>query len=149
MTATPLAMKARPPRDEPAGALREGFRPDIEGLRGVAVLLVIAFHSGIPGASGGFVGVDVFFVLSGYLISGLLLSELRSKGRLSLIGFYARRVRRLLPASGLVFLATLVGVFFVYAPFEVAALRGSFLSVAAYVGNLWFAGHTAQYFGPG
>src|ERR1700687_4053490 len=71
-----------------------GFRSDIEGLRGIAILIVVAFHCGIPGFSGGFVGVDVFFVLSGYLITGLLVNEIQKFSRLSLVNFYARRVRR-------------------------------------------------------
>ena len=81
------------------------FRPDIEGLRGIAILIVVGFHCGFPGFGGGFVGVDVFFVLSGYLITALLLAEVQRTSRLSLLEFYARRVRRLLPASAL----TLIG----------------------------------------
>src|SRR5260370_10887336 len=85
---------ARPMR----GRESDQFRPDIEGLRGLAVAVVVAFHCGIPTLSGGFVGVDVFFVLSGYLITGLLVAEVRSTGTIDLARFYARRVRRLLPA---------------------------------------------------
>src|SRR6476620_10240961 len=69
------------------------FRPDIEGLRGIAILIVVLFHCGVPGFSGGFVGVDVFFVLSGYLITGLLVDEVQKQSKLSLLQFYARRVR--------------------------------------------------------
>src|SRR5215467_8772403 len=58
------------------------FRPDVEGLRAVAILLVVAFHVGIPASQGGFIGVDVFFVISGYLITGLLVREIESTGRL-------------------------------------------------------------------
>jgi len=75
------------------------WRPDIQGLRAVAVGLVIAAHAGVPGFGGGFVGVDVFFVLSGFLITSLLLREVESTGRVSLVGFYARRARRILPAA--------------------------------------------------
>ena len=83
----------------------KGFRPDIEGLRGVAVLLVVLGHlTGWP--RGGFVGVDVFFVISGYLITGLLVSERQRTGRISLRRFYLRRVRRLLPAGILVLAVT-------------------------------------------
>jgi peptidoglycan/LPS O-acetylase OafA/YrhL len=63
------------------------FRPDIEGLRGIAILIVVAFHCGIPGFSGGFVGVDVFLVLSGYLITGLLVAEIQKAFRLTLLQF--------------------------------------------------------------
>ncbi|HJR27014.1 MAG TPA: acyltransferase, partial [Acidimicrobiales bacterium] len=79
----------------------QGYRPHLDGLRAVAVLLVVAYHAGFAAISGGFVGVDVFFVLSGYLITRLLVAELVADGRLRLPRFYARRMRRLLPASAL------------------------------------------------
>lgn len=66
------------------------FRPDIEGLRGIAILLVVAFHVGVPGVRGGFVGVDVFFVLSGYLITGLLVRSVQTTGTVDFGAFYAR-----------------------------------------------------------
>ncbi len=88
---------ARRAADEP-----DGFRPDLEGLRAVAVVLVLLYHASVPGMTGGYVGVDVFFVLSGFLITGLLLREVRRTGTISLSNFYARRARRLLPASALV-----------------------------------------------
>src|SRR5271163_4165547 len=75
------------------------FRPDIEGLRALAVGLVIASHAGVPFLRSGFVGVDVFFVLSGYLITGLLMQEISSSGTVNFARFYARRARRLLPAA--------------------------------------------------
>ena len=84
---------------------KPNFRADIEGLRGIAVLLVLLFHASIPGFSGGFVGVDIFFVISGYLITGMLFREYETTGKISLRNFYARRVRRLLPASALVLVA--------------------------------------------
>ena len=84
----------------------ESFRPDIEGLRAVAVGLVLLFHAGVPGFQGGYVGVDVFFVLSGFLITGLLVREIERTGTIRLGAFYARRIRRLLPATAV----TLVGV---------------------------------------
>ncbi|MDP2293773.1 MAG: acyltransferase, partial [Actinomycetota bacterium] len=84
------------------------FRPDIEGLRSVAVLLVLLYHAKFTIASGGLIGVDVFFVLSGYLITSLLLRELATTGTISLSNFWARRARRLLPASGLALVATLI-----------------------------------------
>src|SRR6516162_2074063 len=77
----------------------EGFRPDIEGMRGLAVLLVVLFHAGLAGVAGGFVGVDVFFVISGFLITGLLLRERDRTGSVDLWRFYARRARRILPAA--------------------------------------------------
>jgi len=84
-----------------------GFRPDIEGLRAVAVTLVVLSHSGIGLFAGGYVGVDVFFVISGFLITSLLLREVSKRGTISLRGFYARRAIRLLPVSFVVLLATL------------------------------------------
>ena len=77
------------------------FRPDVEGLRAVAVLLVVLFHAGIPGLTGGYVGVDVFFVISGFVITGVLLRERANTGGTSILDFYARRVRRILPAATL------------------------------------------------
>src|ERR1700690_1748995 len=96
----------------------EAFRPDIEGLRGVAVSLVVIYHaallSGLSGLFvGGFIGVDVFFVISGFLITGLLLREVERRGRLSFRAFYARRVRRLAPAGALVLVVTLIATFLV------------------------------------
>ena len=84
------------------------YRRDIDGLRAVAVGTVVAYHVGVPGFSGGFVGVDVFFVISGFLITTLLLDELSQRGRIDLLGFYARRARRLLPAFFVVVLVTLL-----------------------------------------
>jgi len=79
-----------------------GRRPDIDGLRAVAVVPVLLFHAGLPACPGGFVGVDVFFVISGFLITSHLLRELDRTARISLTGFWARRARRLLPAAFLV-----------------------------------------------
>ena len=82
------------------------FRPDIEGLRGLAIAAVVLFHAGVPGVGGGYIGVDVFFVVSGFLITSLMLREVADTGGLSLARFYARRARRILPAAAVV----LVGV---------------------------------------
>ena len=73
---------------------RLGYRADLEGLRAVAILLVVAVHAGVPWLRGGFVGVDVFFVLSGFLITGLLVQEVSDTGRLRFAEFYVRRLRR-------------------------------------------------------
>jgi peptidoglycan/LPS O-acetylase OafA/YrhL len=91
------------------------FRPDIEGLRAVAVGLVLLFHAYRQPFSGGFVGVDVFFVISGFLITSLLLREQTKTGRISIAGFYARRVRRILPASTLVVVATVFATYYLLA----------------------------------
>ena len=123
------------------------FRPDIEGLRGIAVLIVVAYHCRIPGFSGGFVGVDVFFVLSGYLITGLLVGEARTS-RLHLTEFYARRVRRLLPAAALTALATLVIGAFVLAPRELAFTARAARATALYMSNVFFSLNAEDYFAP-
>jgi peptidoglycan/LPS O-acetylase OafA/YrhL len=85
-----------------------GFRPDIEGLRAVAIVLVVLYHAGVPWLTGGYVGVDVFFVISGFLITSQLFGELTRTGRISIRRFYARRAIRLLPAATLVIGATVV-----------------------------------------
>lgn len=87
-------------------AMNSSFRPDIEGLRAVAVLLVIAAHFDLPGFSGGFIGVDIFFVISGFLITGILLREQSTTGTIALGRFYARRLRRLLPALATMLVVT-------------------------------------------
>ena len=83
-------------------------RTDIQGLRAVAVLLVVLGHAGVPFLKGGYVGVDVFFVLSGFLITGILLADALENGRVSLVRFYVRRARRILPAAALTLIATMV-----------------------------------------
>jgi peptidoglycan/LPS O-acetylase OafA/YrhL len=94
-------------------------RLDIQGMRALAVGLVIAGHAGAPGLTGGFVGVDVFFVVSGYLITMLLLREALAQGRVRLLAFYARRARRILPAATVVLVAVTV-----YAAVELSVVRG-------------------------
>jgi peptidoglycan/LPS O-acetylase OafA/YrhL len=125
------------------------YRPDIEGLRGVAVCLVIAFHSSPKRFHGGFIGVDVFFVLSGYLITGLLVREIEYTGRLSLTGFYARRARRLLPAAALVLLVTLLACSLFLSPLQQYRLGSSGSNTALYFSNFWFLGQSIDYFAPG
>jgi peptidoglycan/LPS O-acetylase OafA/YrhL len=91
--------------------VRPRFRPDIEGLRAIAVGLVLGFHGYREPFTGGFIGVDVFFVISGFLITSLLLREQVKTGQISILGFYARRVRRILPASALVVVVTIVATY--------------------------------------
>ena len=127
---------------------RSAFRPDIEGLRGIAVLIVVLFHCGIPGFSGGFAGVDVFFVLSGYLITGLLVAEVQKTSRLSLVKFYARRVRRLLPASALTLIVTLLMGALILAPHELMFAGRAARATALYMSNIFFSINAADYFAP-
>ncbi len=123
------------------------FRPDLEGLRGVAILLVLLFHAGMPGTSGGFVGVDVFFVLSGFLITGLLLRERETTGRVDLREFYARRARRILPAATVVLVAIVAITPLFMAPLDLPRVAADALSSALFAGNLWFAAGATDYFG--
>ena len=102
------------PGSESPGAATEGdrrrqFRPDIEGLRAVAVVVVVAFHVGVPGFDGGYVGVDVFLVISGFLITGHLLRSSEVRGGRRLLDFYGHRVQRILPAATVAIVGTLVG----------------------------------------
>jgi peptidoglycan/LPS O-acetylase OafA/YrhL len=110
-------------------------RADIEGLRAVAVVAVVLYHAGLGAASGGFVGVDAFFVISGFLITGLLWRELDATGRISLRTFYARRARRLLPASVLVIVATVIASARWLSPLQARDVGGDGVASALYVMN--------------
>ena len=125
--------------------IRPTWRADIEGLRGVAVLLVVLYHLRVPGFSGGYVGVDVFFVLSGYLITGILVAEGERNGRIDLARFFARRIRRLLPAAAFVLLATCAAVFYFYSPFEHVAVLKTAKATALYYSNVYFASIALDY----
>ena len=122
-----------------------GFRPDIEGLRAVAILLVVIYHAGVPFVSGGYIGVDVFFVLSGYLITGLLVNELDATGRIDFARFYARRARRLLPAAALVIVVTLLAANLVYSPQGLRAAATAAVTMSVYLSNVWFARDSTDY----
>jgi peptidoglycan/LPS O-acetylase OafA/YrhL len=117
--------------------LRVPYRPDIDGLRAIAVLSVIFFHAGFLWAKGGFLGVDVFFVISGYLITGILLREQRD-GSFSLARFYERRARRILPAPLLVIAATLVGCVLLMVAGDARVVARSAVAVLAFSANIMF-----------
>ena len=121
------------------------FRPDIQGLRALAVLFVVFYHARLPFFSGGYIGVDVFFVISGYLISGLLMREVERDGRIDLLKFYARRIRRLLPAALVVLVATVVAARIWLSPLEQIELAPSVLFSALYASNLLFAFKATDY----
>jgi peptidoglycan/LPS O-acetylase OafA/YrhL len=108
--------------------------PALDGVRAIAVAAVLLYHGGVPWFPGGFLGVDVFFVLSGYLITSLLLAELGEHGHIRLGRFWLRRARRLLPAAFLVIAVSLV-VAAVFLPGDLARIRGDALSSFAYVNN--------------
>ncbi|MFM9084951.1 MAG: acyltransferase family protein [Acidimicrobiia bacterium] len=120
-------------------------RRDIEGLRAIAVLLVLAYHAGLPGISGGYVGVDVFFVISGFLITGLLVREHDATGRIRFGEFYARRIRRLLPASFVVVLATLLASRVWLEPLRLDDLGRDAMAAAVFGTNVLFAARQTDY----
>lgn len=113
------------------------YRPDVDGLRAVAVLPVVLFHAGIPGFGGGFVGVDVFFVISGYLITGLIAEEIR-QGRFSLAGFYERRIRRIVPALAVMLLACTVAASALLLPLDYEEFGRSVVAAALSFSNVFF-----------
>jgi len=124
---------------------RAGFRADIQGLRAVAVAAVVLYHVGMPGARGGFVGVDVFFVISGFLISSHLLDSYRRTGTLDLGGFYARRVRRILPAALTVIVITSAAAILVYPAIALPRVLGDAMASALMVPNFVFASRATDY----
>ncbi len=122
------------------------FRPDVEGLRALAVGLVIASHAGLPLLQGGFVGVDIFFVLSGYLITRLLTQEISSSGSVNFVRFYARRARRLLPAAITMVLGVCGAEAIVMNPLtQFSVLKAAFATLL-YSSNLYYAFLNLQYF---
>jgi peptidoglycan/LPS O-acetylase OafA/YrhL len=127
---------------------QSGFRPDIEGLRAVAVLAVVLFHAEVPGLGGGFVGVDVFFVISGFLITGLLWREVNSTGTVRMRRFYGARARRLLPASATVGVITLIGSAALLPPLQARTAIGDGITSAVYVSNYRFLLQGVDYSAP-
>jgi peptidoglycan/LPS O-acetylase OafA/YrhL len=121
------------------------FRPDVEGLRAVAILAVVGYHAGLPFLPGGFVGVDVFFVISGFLITGLLVSEVARTGHVSLARFWARRARRLLPAATLVLALTALVAFAVIPVVDHSVVGLDIVAAAFYVSNIRFAAQATDY----
>lgn len=113
------------------------YRKEIDGLRAIAVLPVILFHAGFETFSGGFVGVDVFFVISGYLITSIILREKR-EGRFTLVGFYERRARRILPTLFVVMLATIPLAYLWMLPDDLKDFSRSVLGVTAFISNILF-----------
>ena len=144
--------RAIPPQ-KPAAAAGEapaagqaGWRaPGLDGVRALAVLAVLAFHEGLPWIQGGFLGVDVFFVLSGYLITDLLVARYRKDGHIGLGRFYQRRARRLLPALALM-LITVTAAVSLLEPSQRSALRPALLGAVTYTSNWWQALAHQSYF---
>lgn len=132
---------AAPSRDSATG-----YRPALDGIRAVAVLAVIAYHLGYRWAPGGFLGVDVFFVLSGYLITSLLLAEHAASGGISLLEFWLRRARRLLPALFVMLTVVAVGIGLTASPFEMPLRREDLIWTIFYGSNWHFVQSGQDYF---
>lgn len=123
------------------------YRPEIDGLRAVAVIPVILFHAGFEWFSGGYVGVDIFFVVSGYLITGIIYGELLT-GHFSIVNFYERRARRILPALFFVSIACLVLAWLWMLPEEFENLSESLVAVNLFVSNIYFWQDSGYFAGP-
>lgn len=130
------------PLERPGGAR---FRADVEGLRAVAVLLVMLYHAGLPAPTAGFLGVDVFFVVSGFVITAQLLREIDREGSVSLVTFYGRRAKRLLPASAVVILVTALGAWLLAPAAQWRTIATDLLGSSLYVVNWVFAGRAVDY----
>lgn len=122
------------------------YRRDIDGLRALAILPVLFFHAHVPGFSGGYVGVDIFFVISGYLITGIIAADI-DDGRFSLIRFYERRFRRIMPALVAMILATLGAAVLLYLPGDLEGVPRSALAATLFASNLWFFTDTGYFSG--
>ena len=120
------------------------YRPDIDGLRAVAVIPVVLYHAGVQFFSGGYVGVDVFFVISGFLIAGIIAREIQSN-RFSLVNFYERRARRILPALFVVIGATLAAGWVIAWPDNYVEIGESALATVFFSSNFYFW-QTTDYF---
>jgi peptidoglycan/LPS O-acetylase OafA/YrhL len=122
------------------------FRRDIQGLRALAIALVVFGHAGVPGLAGGFIGVDVFFVLSGYLITGILVTERFSSGRIRFGKFLGRRLRRLAPAMFLMIIATMFFAGYSLSAVEIRSQFGSLVYATTWTSNFYFALSQFDYF---
>jgi len=121
-------------------------RDDIQGLRAIAIVLVVLNHAHVPGFAGGFIGVDIFFVLSGYLISGILIREHRQGGRIDYFAFIARRLRRLYPALFVVILTTIFLASLILSSYEYSQQAGAAPYAATWISNFYFVFSVNDYF---
>jgi peptidoglycan/LPS O-acetylase OafA/YrhL len=129
---------------ERSGEAERAYRPDIDGLRALAILSVVLYHAGVPGVTGGFTGVDIFFVISGYLIGGHIYAELRA-GCFSYLSFYRRRAKRILPAYFAVLAFILLAALLLLSPLEAAQTARSAFAATLSASNILFWA-TANYF---
>ncbi len=137
------------PTEETQGqrSARKEFRPDIEGLRALTLLAILLFHADVPGVDGGFVGPDIFFIISGFVITGQLWREVSTTGTVGLRRFYGARARRLLPVSALVGVVTLIASAVLVSPLQARSVLEDGIACALYVGNYWFIAQNVDYFG--
>lgn len=122
------------------------FRSDLQGLRAIAILLVVFSHAGITTFAGGFIGVDVFFVLSGYLITGLLIHEFRASSTINFPTFYARRLKRLLPALAFMLVTIFAAAILILSTSEARAQLASSSYAVTWLSNFYFAFTSIDYF---
>ncbi len=139
-----MRLPPAPAATTPPAVASDAYRPEVDGLRAVAVLVVLFFHAGVPGFRGGFIGVDVFFVISGYLITRLILGELDA-GRFTFSRFYGRRARRLFPAMFATLAATFVASLFILSPLHLEELSLSLVHTLFSLSNVLFW-HLSGYF---
>jgi peptidoglycan/LPS O-acetylase OafA/YrhL len=136
-------LSSQPPADTSSPL---GYQPALDGLRALAVGAVLLYHGGVSWASGGFLGVDVFFVLSGFLITSLLVTEWQRTGGIAILSFYGRRLRRLLPALLLVIAAVLLYAITIAPTSQLHDLRGDILATLGYATNWrWIAGSNGYF----
>ncbi|HUX05568.1 MAG TPA: acyltransferase [Acidimicrobiales bacterium] len=136
-------------RDHEVAAPRSSFRGDIQGLRALAVLLVVLAHAGVPHFAGGYIGVDVFFVISGYVITGLLLRQPTTSLTRNLKVFYARRIRRIIPAATSVLVATVIATYLWLGPYTGVTLLSDVRWASLFAANWHFIANSSGYFIPG
>lgn len=134
----------RPPWLQGAAPARRHW-PGLDGLRAVAIIAVLAYHAGVVWIPGGFLGVDLFFVISGFLITSLLIAQVERNGRIAMGRFYLRRARRLLPALGVMLAVSLAGIA-ALRPRELPNIRGDLVASMSYVANWWFIVKHQSYF---
>ncbi len=137
------------PDESPARPTRLNYRPDIDGIRGTAAIMVMGFHAGVPGFEGSYIGLDLFFVVSGFVIANLLLGEYNKNGKIKWSAFYARRARRLIPAKATMLLGVLLLSLFLLTPTgSQQETAKSAAAAAGFVSNLFFWQNTeVSYFG--
>ncbi len=142
----PSTARTDAPGPETERRNRAAYRPHLDGLRTVAVYLVVAYHAGLGLVNGGFIGVDVFFVLSGFLVTQILVRDLASSGRMRFQQFYSRRSRRILPAAVLALVITAIVYAAIASPAESLDALGGFKAAFLYVANWDFIRQSTDYF---